>query len=261
MSNERNIKLVIAYQGTRYKGWQRQKDVVTVQETIELALERFLHRPVKIRGASRTDAGVHAECQVANFWISDCPVPTHAFKEILNGRLPADIAIRESADAPLDFHASRDAVHKTYHFRIYNGSEKDVFLHNQRWHVDYQLDLNAINEAASYMIGTHDYRGFTSAKDERDNAVRTIYEAQAWESGEHELTFMIRANRFLYLMVRNIVGTLVEVGRGHWDPQRVGRIIQSRDRTQAGPTALPQGLCLKSIEYSKNSGSALDTGA
>jgi tRNA pseudouridine38-40 synthase len=259
VSQQRNIKLVIAYQGTRYKGWQRQPDQMTVQETIELALTQLLARPVQIRGASRTDSGVHAEGQVANFVVEDCSIPTHAFAEILNGRLPDDIAVRSSVEVPLEFHSSRDALHKTYHYRIYNSPLKDVMYHNLRWQMDYRLDNDAINQAAGFLLGTHDFKGFTSAKDERDDSVRTIYEARGWWSGEDEWTFMIRANRFLYLMVRNIVGTLVEVGRRHWPAEKVAQIIIHRDRTLAGPTAPPQGLCLKTIEYAKNLTSALDT--
>jgi tRNA pseudouridine38-40 synthase len=261
VSKQRNIKLVIAYQGTRYKGWQRQPDVTTVQETIELILTQFLARPVQIRGASRTDAGVHAEGQVANFVVEDCPIPTHAFADILNGKLPDDIAVRSSVEVPLEFQASRDALHKTYHYRIFNSGLKDVMYHNVRWQMGHKLDNEAINRAASYLIGTHDFKGFTSARDEREDSVRTIYEARSWWSGESELTFMIRANRFLYLMVRNIVGTLVEIGRGHWPVDKMAEIIIQRDRTLAGPTAPPQGLCLKSIEYAKNLTSALDTEA
>lgn len=259
VNKQRNIKLVIAYQGTRYKGWQRQPDVMTVQETVELALQQILARPVQIRGASRTDAGVHAQGQVANFIVENCPIPTHAFADILNGKLPDDIAVRSSVDVPLEFHASRDALHKTYHYRIFNSGLKDVMYHNLRWQVSHKLDNDAINQAASFLIGTHDFKGFTSAKDDRDDAVRTIYQAQAWWSDNSELIFMIRANRFLYLMVRNIVGTLVEVGRGHWPPEKVAEILVRRDRTLAGPTAPPQGLCLMSIEYAKNLTSTLDT--
>jgi tRNA pseudouridine38-40 synthase len=249
MSDKRNIKLVIAYKGTRYKGWQRQKDAISVQQTIEDTLQQFLARPVQVRGASRTDSGVHAEGQVANFYLEDSPVPTHAFKDILNDRLPDDIAIRESIDVPHEFHSSRDALYKTYHYRIYTGPEKDAIFHDFRWNVGYQLDLDSMNTAASYLIGTHDVRGFACARDERDESVRTIYEAHAWPTGDDEITFMIRANRFMYMMVRNIVGTLVEIGRGHWPSERMAKIIQFRDRTLAGPTALPQGLCLKSIKY------------
>lgn len=259
MNKQRNIKLVIAYQGTRYKGWQRQPDVATVQETIELALTEFLARPVQIRGASRTDSGVHAEGQVANFIVENCPIPTFAFADILNNKLPDDIAVRSSVEVPPEFQASQDALHKTYHYRIFNSGLKDIMYHNVRWQMSHKLDNEAINRAASFLIGTHDFKGFTSTRDERNDSVRTIYEARSWWSGDSEWTFMIRANRYLYLMVRNIVGTLVEIGRGQWPAEKVAEILVHRNRRLAGPTAPPQGLCLKSIEYAKNLTSALDT--
>jgi len=259
IARRRNIKLLIAYQGTNYRGWARQKDVGTVQETIEQTLSELLGKPVKIQGASRTDAGVHADGQVANFTAEGSHIPTEAFAEILNGRLPPDIAIRESTEVPEEFHASRDALFKTYHYRIYNSHEKDVHLHHFRWQMGYPLDLAAFNAAAHFLIGTHDFQGFTSAKDTRENAVRTVLDATACWSDDHELIFKITANRFLYLMVRNIVGTLVEIGRGRWPAERVAQIIAAKDRAQAGPTAPPQGLCLKRIEYPKIFTSALDT--
>ncbi|MFA5865337.1 MAG: tRNA pseudouridine(38-40) synthase TruA [Phycisphaerae bacterium] len=258
----RNIKLTIAYQGTRYSGWQRQKDTPTVQETIEETLSDIVGHQTKIQGASRTDAGVHAEGQVANFLVESCPIPTEAFAAILSGKLPPDIAVRESVEVPLNFHASGTAIHKTYIYRIYTGHPKDVQLYNLRWQVEYPLDLNAINAAAKFLIGTHDFQGFTSAKDTRENAVRSIMNAHAWWSADaSELLFMIQANRFLYMMVRNIVGTLVEIGRNRWPAEKVAQIIASQDRTQAGPTAPPHGLCLKVVEYLKNSASTLDTQA
>jgi len=260
MSEPRNIKLTIAYQGTRYFGWQRQKDALTVQEVIEETLKGVLDRPVKINGASRTDTGVHAEGQCANFFVEDSPIPTPAFTWILNGRLPADIAVRESVEVPGRFHSSGDAVNKTYLYRIYIGREKDVNYHNFRWQVEYPLDLAAVNAAAAILLGTHDFQGFTSAKDTRENAVRTVFDARAWWS-EHdeEMIFLIKANRYLYHMVRNIVGTLVEIGRGRWPADRVAQILAGRDRTLAGPTAPAQGLTLKTIEYPKFFTSPLDT--
>ncbi len=252
MPEPRNIKITVAYQGTRYNGWQRQKDAPTVQEAIEVALEGVLGRPVKVNGASRTDTGVHAEGQCANFYVEDSPIPTHAFAEILNSRLPADIAVRDSVDVPGRFHSSGDAVNKTYHYRIYLRPEKDVNLYNFRWQVGYPLDLTAINAAAAFLIGTHDFQGFTSAKDTRENAVRTVFDSRAWWSDpDAELIYMVKANRYLYHMVRNIVGTLVEIGRGHWPSDKIPQILAARDRTLAGPTAPPQGLTLKQVEYPK----------
>jgi tRNA pseudouridine38-40 synthase len=256
--NKRNIKLVIAYQGTRYCGWQRQKDDLTVQGTIEKTLSDFLGSPVRIQGASRTDAGVHAEGQTANFKLENCPIPTENFKEILNVRLPADIAIRSCENAPMTFHASRDAVSKTYLYTFYTNTEKDVFHHNHRWAVEYRLNPILMNEAAKFLIGTHDVLGFTSAKDERENSIRTIFEASVFQADPDEIHFTIRANRFLYLMVRNIAGTLVEIGRGRFHVAQMTEILARRDRTLAGPTAPPQGLCLKVVEYSKNVRSTLD---
>ncbi len=261
MAEPRNIKLIIAYRGTRYFGWQRQKDAVTVQQTVEEAVRSILGKRVTVQGASRTDTGVHAEGQVANFTVEDSPIPTEAFAWILNGRLPADIAVRESTQVPACFHASGDALHKTYIYRIHTGRQKDVMLHDQRWQVGHPLNLADFNAAAAFLVGTHDFQGFTSAKDTRENAVRTVFESRAWWSADsQELVYMIRANRFLYHMVRNIVGTLVEIARGRWAPEKVAQILASRDRTQAGPTAPPQGLCLKCIEYPKKFTSTLDTG-
>ena len=248
MDIRRNIKMVVAYQGTRYCGWQRQKDVSTVQGTIEDVLGEVVGKAVRIQGASRTDGGVHAEGQVANFYVEDCSIPAEAFAEILNGRLPSDIAVRESSLVADNFHSSGDAVCKSYFYRIYNASTKDVMLFNFRWQVDYPLDVDAMNEAAKFLIGTHDFCSLSSAKDTRENTVRTILEAEAWRF-ENEIIFRVRANRFLYLMVRNIVGTLVEIGRGRWSAEQMAKIIAGRDRRLAGPTAPGHGLCLKKVEY------------
>ncbi len=259
MAGSRNIKLTIAYQGTRYCGWQRQKGDVTVQETIEEAVSKLLGRRTKVQGASRTDSGVHADGPLAKFYGEDAPTPTEAVAWILTGRLPPDIGIRDSVEVPAGFHASGDAINKTYLYRIYVGREKDVHLHNFRWHVTHPLNLKAMNEAAALLVGTHDFWGFTSAKDTRENAVRTVMESRAWWHPEApELIYMIKANRFLYHMVRNIVGTLVEIARGYWPPEKVAQILAGRDRTAAGPTAPAHGLCLHRVEYLKNSTSLLD---
>ncbi len=247
----RHIKLVIAYEGTRYKGWQKQDNELTVQGVIEETLRDVIGKKVSVRGASRTDAGVHAEGQVACFKVENCPIPTESFVRILNDRLPEDIAVRSSEQVDAEFHPSKDALYKRYVYRIYTGRDKDVKLFRRRWGIGYDLDIEEMNKAANYLIGTHNYIGFASARDERDNTVRTVMLAkfQRAKCQEDEIIFTIQADRFLQYMVRNIVGSLVEIGRGHWPAERIGRIIASRDRRQAGPTAPPCGLCLDEIVY------------
>ncbi len=251
MSDFRYIKLVIAYEGTRYKGWQRQGSELTVQGVIEETLSGIIGKEISVRGASRTDAGVHAEGQVVCFKLENCPIPTESFVRILNDRLPEDIAVRSSEQVSLKFHPSKDALYKRYTYRIYTGKQKDVKLFRRRWGLGYELDIESMNRACSYLIGTHNYIGFASARDERDNTVRTVLQAEFERAkcDKEEILFMIRADRFLQYMVRNIVGSLVEIGRGHWPPERIGKIIASRDRCQAGPTAPACGLCLEEIVY------------
>lgn len=242
------IRLLIAYEGTNYKGWQRQENTPTIQGTIETALTDIIGRSIQIRGASRTDAGVHAQGQVASFAV-ESPIPDHAFATVLNGRLPADIVVKSSERVPPEFDPSRDPLGKTYIYRIYTGRAREVQLFRRRWHYPHELDATAMNDAAAVLLGTHDFRAYASAKDSRDNFVRTVFAARAWRIGDDEVDFEITADRFLYHMVRNIVGTAVEIGRGRWPVAKAAEILAGRDRTQAGPTAPPEGLCLMNIEY------------
>lgn len=253
-TSNRTIQLIIAYEGTNYSGWQRQKDTSTVQGTIESALQHIIGRSTKISGASRTDAGVHAAGQVAHF-NTDSTIPDAAFAWALNGRLPPHIVVRSSQRVAADFHSSRDAVSKTYLYRIYSAKLRDVIQFRRRWHFPYSLDVSAINHAANLICGTHDFRAFASARDDRDSTVRTVFSARAYRLDD-EIDFAITADRFLYHMVRNIVGTMVEIGRGRWLPQKAADILASRDRTQAGPTAPPEGLCLMNVDYFQKSSSA-----
>lgn len=257
-ADTRNIKLVVAYEGTNYSGWQRQRNVPTVQEAIENALEQVVGCFIKVQGASRTDAGVHAEGQVACF-ATDSPIPAEAFAWVLSRRLPPDIVIRSSHPVSPAFHASRDAARKTYIYRIYTGPTRDVLDFRRRCPIPYDLDVHAMNAAAAVMLGTHDFLAFASAKDDRSDSVRTVSLARVDRPSAHEIRFQIAADRFLYKMVRNIVGTLVEIGRGRWPAPRTALILASRDRTKAGPTAAPNGLCLLNVEYPHFSRPPLDT--
>ncbi len=253
MNNTRHIKLTIAYDGTNYKGWQKQKGVPTVQETVENVLSELANQKIDLHGASRTDSGVHAEGQVASFKLKNCPVPTENLKSVLNDRLPQDIAIRDVEEVPDKFHPSRHAICKTYIYRIYNCKEKDVLYYARRWWIPELLDIEEMQKSSEYLIGTFDYIGFASSKDDRDQTVRTVIDAGIdWDDKLQEVVFHITADRFLYHMVRNIVGTLIEIGRSRWKPERILHILHTRDRTQAGPTAPPHGLCLWCIKYPEN---------
>jgi tRNA pseudouridine38-40 synthase len=246
---ERNLKLVIAYNGSRYHGWQRQAaHIDTVQQRIETAASRVLKHPVTVHGCSRTDAGVHAEGQVANIHTPNQAVPTEGMRRAMNSRLPADIAVRSIVDVPPDFHASRAARGKTYRYRIHVGPIRPVQQAGQVWHYWRVLDAEPMRLAGRRLIGTHDFAGFAGSGEQRQTTVRTITRCDVTPD-QSELHVTVSGDGFLYNMVRNIVGTLVEIGRGHWQPERIDRILASADRRDAGPTAPPDGLCLMCVHY------------
>ena len=246
---ERNLKLTIAYDGTNYHGWQRQLGVRTVQAEIEAVARRVIRHPVKIVGASRTDAGVHARGQVAHVRTSTA-IPANNLRLAIGHRVPGDISLVHLADVPLGFHATRGALGKLYRYRIHNDDRRPVEWLTARhaWHVWWPLDLGRMQAAAAALIGLHDFAGFASAGCTRSSTVRTI---SRFGVRRHLNTILIdvEGNGFLYNQVRNMVGTLVEVGRGRWPPERVPEIIASGDRRLAGPTAPPQGLCLQWVKY------------
>jgi tRNA pseudouridine38-40 synthase len=245
----RNLKLVIAYDGSRYHGWQRQAaGLPTVQQQIEDVLPRILGHPVTIFGAGRTDAGVHAEGQVANLYTRNLAIPCQGLRRAINSRLSGDIAVRSITEVAEDFHASRSATGKTYRYRIHTAPLRPVGLFGQVYHFWRPLDVEAMRSAARMLVGRHDFRGFATTSDQRRTSVRTIFRCDVVEAGS-ELQVICQGDGFLYNMVRNIVGTLVEIGRGRWQPQQVRRILESRDRSLAGPTALPDGLSLVCVHY------------
>jgi tRNA pseudouridine38-40 synthase len=245
----RNIKLVIAYDGAGYHGWQRQAPpFASVQETIEQAAVRVMRHPLTVHGAGRTDAGVHAAGQVGNFRTDNVSIPTDKIRLALNAKLPPDIAILSCAEAPMAFHASISACGKTYRYRIYRGAARNVMLARQVWRYERPLEPEPMRQAARGLLGTHDFRGFAFSAEDRENTVRTITGCCISEQDD-ELHITITGTGFLYKMVRNIVGTLVEIGRGHWRPDRVETVLATRDRQYAGPTAPACGLCLMSVQY------------
>ena len=246
----RNIKLVIAYNGAAYHGWQRQADgLATVQQTIEDAATKIMGHRVVLHGAGRTDAGVHADGQTANFHTPNFAIPLAGMRRAINSKLPGDIAIRSASPAGEDFHASRSAAGKTYRYRIYVAPAKPVSLYRQVYHYPFhEMDLSVMQDAGARLVGTHDFRGFATSSDQRDSTVRTIFRCEAVEFGD-EIHITVQGGGFLYNMVRNIVGTLVEIARGHFPPERINLILASRNRADAGPTAPPDGLSLLCVHY------------
>ena len=245
----RNIKFVIAYNGARFHGWQRQAPGIdTVQERVEGAVARVLGERVIVSGASRTDAGVHAEGQVANVRTANFAIPLLGLRRATNSRLPADIVVRSAAEAPADFNASRSAVGKTYRYSIHVAPTRSAASVNQVWHYWRPLETEPMRMAAMRLVGTHDFRGFATSLEVRENTVRTIYRCEVAEEGS-QVQVHVQGDGFLYNMVRNIVGTLVEVGRGHWPPERIDHILATRNRQDAGPTAPPDGLTLMCVHY------------
>jgi tRNA pseudouridine38-40 synthase len=245
----RNIKLVVAYNGAAYHGWQRQAEGFdTVQQRLEEALARVMRHPVIVFGAGRTDAGVHAAGQAANFYTTDFAIPLPGLLAATNSRLPHDIAILSATEVPENFHASRSAVGKTYRYRIFVAPQRPVELFGLVYHYWRPLEVEPMRQAAAALVGEHDFRGFASSADERDNTVRRIARCDVAGAGS-EILVTVRGDGFLYKMVRNIVGTLIEIGRGHWPLERIDKILASRSRADAGPTAPPDGLTLVCVHY------------
>jgi len=245
----RNVKLVIAYNGAAYHGWQRQTaDVPTVQQHVEQAAASVVAHPVTVHGAGRTDAGVHAAGQVANFRTTNLAMPLENLRRAMNSRLPRDIAIRSAELVPDGFHASRSAIGKTYRYRIHVAPIRPVELAGQVYHYWRGLDVEAMRLAAARLVGTHDFLGFATSAEDRRSTVRTVFRCHVAEDG-CEVRVAVHGDGFLYNMVRNIVGTLIEVGRGRWGPERIDLVLTTRDRRQAGPTAPPDGLTLLCVHY------------
>jgi tRNA pseudouridine38-40 synthase len=244
----KNFKLIIEYDGTNYSGWQRQAQEPTVQAEIERALALMTRTTVTLIGAGRTDAGVHALGQVANFRCETRLEPEAILKG-LNGLLPGDIAIRDCRQVPDGFHARHDAKSKVYHYRILNRDMRAAVDRAYAWFIHRPLDLNAMRRATGVLLGRRDFKAFESTGSPRAHTLRNIL-ATDWVQGEdRRLTFWIEADGFLRCMVRNIVGTLVAVGLGKLEPNDVEAILEARDRKRAGATAPARGLFLMEVKY------------
>lgn len=249
----RNIRLKLAYDGTDFHGWQRQPNASTIQTLLEEAIQRLTGAPVSVTGSGRTDAGVHAAGQAAHFHTTST-IPCVNFAKALNNLLPPTVRIIALNDVEPDFHARYSARRKTYWYRILTAPVcsplKWRFVH----HYPYPLNREAMAKAAASLLGEHDFASFTTAEALRDedfkSAVRTIVKSRfLWSGKSSTLVYQITGTGFLRYMVRNIVGTLMEVGRGRLTTSDIPRILKARDRRLAGPTASPQGLCLMNVEY------------
>ena len=246
----KNIKLIIEFDGTNYCGWQRQVKEKTVQEVLETAIISLTGEELKdisLTGCSRTDSGVHSRAFVANFK-TNSSVPPEKFKEALNSRLPEDIAVINSQEVPLDFHARYAAVGKTYCYTILNRAVRSPICRNYTYQVKDRLDVEKMKEASSYFIGKHDFTAFKSTGSSVKTSVRTITALEVHKEGDF-IKIYASADGFLYNMVRIIVGTILDVGRGKIPPESIKDIIESKDRTRAGICVPAQGLSLEKVFY------------
>lgn len=243
----RNIRLLIEYEGTRYAGWQWQRDQKTVQETLSRATEQVIREPVTLYGASRTDSGVHALGQAAHFKTISA-IPSERLVHAINFYLPHDITVKDAADVPESFHAQYDARSKIYRYTILNDWIRTSLNRNFCYVCGLLLNTDKMLDAAQYLTGTHDFTSFTTKAFQEKNRVRTIKRLEIARDGRY-LSFTVEADGFLYNMVRTIVGTLIEIGRGKIPPEGIKDILAAKDRKFAGPTAPAKGLCLIEVKY------------
>jgi tRNA pseudouridine38-40 synthase len=244
----RNIKLIVSYDGTDFSGWQRQRDRRTVQEEIEAAIARLTGAVHHVNASGRTDAGVHALGQVANFR-TESAHPPEVFRRALNAFLPRDVRVLEASEVPLEFHATISAKKKMYRYVVDNGSISDPFRLRYAYALQApRLDESAMKRSAQALLGTHDFRSFETHWPNRTTSVRTIMNANVYRSGDL-ISIEVEADGFLYNMVRSIAGTLINVGKGLWSEDRVAEVVAALDRRAAGPTAPPQGLYLVRVDY------------
>ncbi|NWF92873.1 MAG: tRNA pseudouridine(38-40) synthase TruA [Syntrophaceae bacterium] len=244
----RNIRLLIEYDGTNYQGWQVQARGPTIQGVIEEKLRLVTGEEIHLIGSGRTDSGVHAFGQVANFK-TKTGLDASSIQKALNALLPPDIAILRAEEVGEDFHARKQCASKVYEYRILNRDFRSAFYYGYAWYIPQPLDLERMKKATEILIGEHDFSSFRSVGTPTRTAVRRVIRAE-WRKGrEGLLRFEIEANGFLKQMVRSLVGTLVEVGKGKISPEQFRKIIESRDRKEAGPTAPAHGLFLREVKY------------
>ncbi|MDU4961514.1 MAG: tRNA pseudouridine(38-40) synthase TruA [Sporomusaceae bacterium] len=244
---KRNICLTVAYDGTAYHGFQRQTNALSIQEVLEERLGRLLGHPLKIAGAARTDTGVHAHGQVVTF-TTGSSIPVARIPQAARQILPPDIVVRSAALAAADFHARLSAKSKLYYYRIYNYPVADPLLIRYSWHIRRQLDVDRMQRALAHIIGIHDFSAFRASGGPPVNPVREIFSAECRQNGA-VIDCYFHGAGFLYHMVRNLIGTLVDVGSHKRTVDDMRVIRDSRDRRRAGMTAPAQGLYLQEVRY------------
>lgn len=243
----RNIKLTIEYDGTQFGGWQKQPNKLNIQGEIEKAIQTVTGKEVELIGSGRTDAGVHAFAQVANFKI-DTDFPLEKMAIAFNSQLKKSIRIKKVEEVDEEFHSRYHCHKKTYGYIIENSEQGTAIYRNMTYHVPQLLDVEAMQKAANYLVGEHDFSSFKSSGTSSKSSVRTIYSAQVLKEQER-VVIQLTGNGFLYNMVRIISGTLVEIGKGEKKPEEMKTILEAKDRSLAGKTLPPQGLFLMNVEY------------
>lgn len=244
----KNIKLVLVYDGSHYHGWQRQKNALSVQEVIEEKIQMMVQEPIKLIASGRTDAGVHALGQVCNF-VTRSAIAPERIKQGLNSLLPRDILVKAAESVPLEFHARYQAKCKTYEYRILNRKEPDVFQRNYVWHIAMPLALEEMTACLRFVLGRNDFTSFRSSGSGNMDPIRSVMQAELRGSEGGLVRLIIEADGFLRHMVRNMVGTVAEVGLGKINVEDFRKILASKDRQCAGIKAPPQGLFLINVQY------------
>lgn len=247
MKSRRNVKLLLGFDGSAYHGWQIQGQQRTVQGELQAAIASITGEQASVIGCGRTDAGTHARGFVANFSTA-ARIPTASLVRALNSILSPDIRVRSAKAVPASFHARRSAHSKIYRYQIYRGAVLPPHLAREHFHYPYPIDVSVMKKASESFIGAHDFASFAAKGRGRENTVRQIYGCQLTRLG-HQLIFVVEGNGFLHHMVRNMVGTLLEVGRGHMSLAEFEALFAVRDRTRAGFTAPARGLILVKVKY------------